>query len=107
LLNYLSISLCRLNACGENIMLFGNTRIFVPEDSAGKVRGLSPVDRGRCCGRGSEKMRRHIYPNRLKGYFEINIPKFFVVNCNPVLGEIHSALVGIPDFIRTGRDWFR
>ena len=40
LLNYLSISLCCLNACGENIMLFCNTRIFVPEDPAGEVRVL-------------------------------------------------------------------
>jgi hypothetical protein len=89
LLNYLSISLCRLNACGENIMLFGNTRIFVPEDTAGKVRGVSPVDRGRCCGRGSEEMRRHIYPNRPKGCFRNQYSQVF-------LRELQSGSGGDP-----------
>lgn len=50
-------------------MLLGDAWIFVPEHSAGKVRGGYAVDRRRGCGRSSEKMRRDVYPYRLKGYF--------------------------------------
>jgi hypothetical protein len=79
-------------------MLFGNTRIFVPEDTAGKVRGVSPVDRGRCCGRGSEKMRRHIYPNRLKGCFRNQYSQVFLRELQSGSGGDPQRVGGHPRF---------